>query len=128
MLKAVGFFHDPNFHPEKFNHDILKLIGHLEKLGLDVNHIKIPTHWIRWQEFTRYPDKGFFLGNEDIQFLDKIFTDLIELVPFQFSNGLLAHILWDGNYNWEREILQEDNQHVQRLEAAAKRNLRSPSP
>ncbi len=126
MLKAIGFFHDANFHPEKFGHDVLKLIGHLETLGVKMRGIKIPAHWFRWQEFTRYPEQGVGFGSADVHYLDEIFTDLVCMILSQHKNSLLLHIVFDGRHAEERQILIRDNRHFKRLEAHLTSVLQRP--
>lgn len=101
ILKATLIYHDKSFIPTAVNHNFKKMMNILKNKVKNSNHINIPEYFYydyQYQSYTRYPSEkeGLFLPENMLTDLDKCFSDLLLLVPFQ-SGTLLENTLYAGS-------------------------------
>lgn len=93
MLKATLVFWDRSFNPREAGHSLSKLCRMIRNKVRGASQFEIPAyfnHEKRFLSVSRYPSdgKGVLLPSHTIPDLDRLFVDLITLVPFQHNTEL----------------------------------------
>ena len=93
ILKATLVFWDRSFNPRDAGHNLTKLCRIVRNKVRGAKRFEIPAylgHEQRFLSVSRYPSngKGVFVPSHVIVDPDKLFVELIELVPFQHNTDL----------------------------------------
>ena len=95
LMKATLLWWEPTFDPKKDGRHDLRSMSQMiqEKVNGQAN-FSILDYFCdgKYQTLSRYPDgRGF--GAPRLEDVDKLFADLIEMVPFQFNSQLFRTLL-----------------------------------
>ena len=120
LLKATLIYWDKSFKPEEAKHKFPSMLDALHNKVKGSNDVYIPEYFYhegRYQSVSRYPrtqlDNVIIIPGNFLFDLDKVFYDLIVLVPIQF-NSMLINLL--GNPEDENlYLLKRDNFQIDRL-------------
>jgi len=118
MLKATLLYWDKSFIPQDSGHAIKKMFNVLRNKAKGQFTFEIPEYFYfeqRYQSVSRYPKngKGLVIPSTFIEDLDKIFVQLISMVPFQFNSNLI-HTL--RGKVWKKLVpLRRSNSQMPRL-------------
>lgn len=118
MLKATLIYWDRGFDPLDAGHGIAKLARMVRNKAKNAKHIQIPEYFYfeqRYLTVARYPSngKGFFVPTCLLEDLDRIFTDLVVLVPFQHNTELKRAL--DGRNQKDLLALRKGNIQMRKL-------------
>ncbi len=118
LLKATLLYWDKSFSPESAGHAIKKQVKMLRNKVNQQSDFEIPEYFYheqRYQSVSRYPKQGRGIGIPATMLddLDRVFADLIEMVPFQF-NSTLTHAL-TGKHWGKLVALRRSNAQMRRL-------------
>jgi len=118
FLKATLLYWDKSFCPESAGHAIRKQVKMLRNKVKHGFYFSIPEYFYheqRYQSVSRYPKQGMGVGIPATMLddLDRVFADLIDMVPFQF-NSTLTHTL--TGKHWKKLVaLRRSNAQMRRL-------------
>jgi hypothetical protein len=95
LLKATLVYWDKGFRPTVAGHKFQRMIGALGNKVPNGRMIHVPAYFYEDQRFlsvTRYPSsgKGVPIPHTLMVDLDRVFADLVALVPFQVGHSDLA--------------------------------------
>lgn len=118
LLKATLIYWVRSFNPLEGGHGMGKLIRMVKNKARNAKQFTIPNYFYHEQRYltvSRYPTNGKvvatpFSFRED---LDKVFVDLILLVPFQYNTDLKRDI--SGEDRSALLALRYKNQQMRRL-------------
>jgi HEPN domain-containing protein len=118
MLKATLLYWDNSFVPQDSGHAIKKMLNTLHNKLKGQSIFDIPEYFYfenRYQSVSRYPKHGKGLGvpSTFIEDLDRIFVQLISMVPFQFNSKLVRTLR--GEYWNILVILRRSNSQMPQL-------------
>ena len=118
LLKATLVYWDKSFTPKEASHKIASMIRTIKNKVKSGKNFYCPEYFYkekRFQSITRYPasGKGVLVPESFLKDLDKVFYDLIKLVPFQFNSELI-HTL-NGNDKTKLNILKHNNLQIRKL-------------
>ena len=118
LLKATLIYWDKSFVPEEAGHKIASMIRSIKNKVKNGKKFYCPEYFYkekRFQSITRYPTsrKGVLVPASFLRDLDKVFFDLITLVPFQFNSDLIHAI--SGKKNKDLRILRRNNLQIRKL-------------
>ncbi len=121
LLKATLIYWDRSFNPFEAGHGMAKLTRMVKNKARNVSGLAIPIYFYNGQRYltvSRYPTNGKGIGipASFVDDLDRVFTDLILLVPFQ-HNTELKHAL-SGKSRSALVTLRHKNQQIRRLRNA----------
>jgi HEPN domain-containing protein len=93
LLKATLIYWDRSFDPLDAGHGIAKLARMVRNKAKNAKHVLIPEYFYfeqRYLTVARYPSngKGFSIPPSLLEDLDRVFTELVVLVPFQHNTEL----------------------------------------
>ncbi len=119
LLKATLLYWDKSFDPEVAGHKIASMIRSIKNKVKSGENFYCPEYFYeekRFQSITRYPSsgRGVLVPESFLRDLDKVFFDLIKLVPFQFNSELI-HAL-NGDDETKFNILRHNNLQVKNLQ------------
>ena len=124
LLKATLIYWDYSTDPKTYRHDLEKLLQSI-KGNTDIpgrENFTIPEYFIKnsheFQTVSRYPEpngSGYVIPGTLLSDLDRLFTELVEMVPFQFNSELYRTLrrkeVCDHNY----VELKRGNKYIDRL-------------
>jgi HEPN domain-containing protein len=118
MLKATLLYWDNSFVPQDSGHAIKKMLNILRNKVKGQSAFDIPAYFYfeqRYQSISRYPKNGKSIGipSTFVEDLDKIFVQLISMVPFQFNSKLIRTLR--GEYWKMLVILRHSNSQMPQL-------------
>jgi HEPN domain-containing protein len=118
LLKATLVYWDKSFVPEAAGHAIKKMVRMVRNKVRGHASFDIPTYFSfeqRYQSVSRYPKdrKGIGTPSTFIADLDKVFVELISMVPFQFNTELLD--VANGRWPHRLACLRRSNSQLKRL-------------
>jgi HEPN domain-containing protein len=93
LLKATLVYWDRSFHPEAVRHRIARLIATTRNKVRGARSFDLPAYFFaehRYYRTARYPtgSHGIAVPQSFLPDLDRVFAQLITLVPFQFNSEL----------------------------------------
>jgi HEPN domain-containing protein len=93
LLKATLLYWDHTFDPLDAGHGIAKLARMVRNKARNAKHVAVPEYFYfeqRYLTVARYPSngKGFVVPPSFIEDLDRVFAELVVLVPFQHNTEL----------------------------------------
>jgi HEPN domain-containing protein len=93
LLKATLIYWDRTFNPLDAGHGMAKLTRMVRNKAKNANHIQVPEYFYfeqRYLTVARYPSsgKGFLVPPSLLEDLDRVFAELVVLVPFQHNTEL----------------------------------------
>ena len=129
LVKATLTWWDPLFDPKKDGgHNLRKMSEMIREKVPDQDNSTIPEYLCdeRYQSLSRYPadGQGFGVPSTLISDVDRLFADLIEMVPFQCGSELFCTLLYPDDrvphmkrmrYKNHYEELARDNEQIERL-------------
>jgi HEPN domain-containing protein len=118
LLKGTLIYWDRSFDPLDAGHSMAKLVRMVKNKARSAKALDVPAYFYKEKRFlnaSRYPcdGKGIAIPASFLEDLDKVFADLILLVPFQF-NTELKHAL-SGKNRSALLALRYKNKQMQRL-------------
>ena len=97
LLKATLIWWNNLIEPKSFGHDLKSLLQSINE-NVDIprgREFTIPEYFLnnshKYQTASRYPessDQGYGIPDTFLPDLDRLFTELVEMVPFQFNSEL----------------------------------------
>lgn len=124
LLKATLIWCDPLFKPKKHGgHKLSKMAEMIQEKIPNQGEFTVPEYLSdgKYQSLSRYPaprGKGFGIPGTLVPDVDRLFVDLVEMVPFQFDSELFRTLAKreEGYENYYVE-LERDNSEMERLRA-----------
>jgi len=118
LLKATLIYWDRSFNPKQARHSFKKLQNGLNNKVRGADKVIIPDYFYydrRYQCFSRYPKEAMGLGipGTFLEDLDRVFCDLVHLVPFQFNSQLIQALGRSNNLNLL--IMRRHNRQMRRM-------------
>ena len=126
LLKATLMWSDPSFEPKKHGgHKLSKMTEMIKEKVPGQDDFTVPEYLSdgKYQSLSRYPapsGQGFGIPGTLVPDVDRLFADLVEMVPFQFNSKLYRTLGYEtpsqseGYKNWYVE-LERDNAEMERL-------------
>ena len=128
LLKATLVFHSSGtFNPSDAGHGIAKM-ARMVNNKVPSNQPNIPSYFYHEQRYlstSRYvtKDRGLTIPNSFLDDLDRVFSDLISLTPFQYNSGLKRAI--SGKNKTELAIIRTKNLQMRKLRKLLNQRLTS---
>ena len=118
LLKATLIYWDRSFNPLDAGHGMAKLARMVKNKACNANAFAVPEYFHfeqRYLTVSRYPSngKGFLVPASFLQDLDRVFADLVLLVPFQHNTELKRALF--GQDRSGLLCLRRENQQMRRL-------------
>lgn len=93
LLKATLIYWDRTFNPLDAGHGTAKLTRMVRNKVRNAKHIQVPEYFYfeqRYLTVARYPSngKGYVVPPSLVEDLDRVFAELVVLVPFQHNTEL----------------------------------------
>ncbi len=110
LVKATLIWWQPSFDPKNDGgHNLRKMSEMIRENVPDQNDFTVPEYICKYQSLSRYPDgRGF--GYPRLEDVDKLFADLIEMVPFQRNSQLFRTLICpDSRVRPSEKVMHEDN-------------------
>jgi len=128
LLKATLIYCDRSFNPKQACHSFKKLLNGLNNKVRGADRVIIPDYFYyegRYQCISRYPKetKGLGIPGTFLEDLDRVFCDLVHLVPFQFNSQLMQAL--ERNKNKNLLIMRRHNKQMRRMRKFLKPWMRS---
>lgn len=121
LLKATLIWRDLSFEPKKHGgHKLSKMAEMIREKVPDQGDFTIPEYLSgeKYQSLSRYPapsGKGFGIPGTLIPEVDRLFADLVEMVPFQFNSELFRTLAKREKHQDYYIELERDNTEMERL-------------
>lgn len=121
LLKATLIYWDQTFDPLEAGHGMAKLERMVRNKAKNSKHVHIPKYFCferRYLNVSRYPSngKGIFVPECFLEDLDRIFFELVILVPFQHNTELKQALAGDNRKNML--ALRKGNLQMRKLRRA----------
>jgi len=118
LLKGTLVYWDQSCDPKLANHKSAKMLRTLRNKAKGATGQEIPEYFYaagRYQTASRYPTSapGIAIPKTFLADLDKAFSDLVQLVPFQFNSELWRLLASEDSR--ERRVLTDSNHQVGEL-------------
>ena len=122
LVKATLVWNDSSFNPRTDGgHDLRKMTQRIQEIVPGQNRFTVPEDLCdgKYQSLSRYPDSkgsGFGVPAHLLADVDRIFADLLEMVPFQHNSELVHALNSEPSPKqfWYAE-LQTENMQIDRL-------------
>ena len=127
LLKGALIYWDKSFDPQAAGHGMAKLTRIVKNKARNAKGLTIPTYFYYQQRYitvSRYPTngKGFVIPGSFVEDLDRVFADLVLLVPFQHNTEFKRAL--SGRDRSALMALRHKNQQLRRLRMALQVQLR----
>ena len=121
LLKATLIYWDRTFDPLDAGHGIAKLTRMVRNKARDATHVQVPEYFYfeqRYLTVARYPSngKGFLVPPSLLEDLDRVFAELVVLVPFQHNTELKRALA--GKDPKSLSALRRGNRQMRKLRQA----------
>ena len=118
LLKATLVYWDKSFDPEAAKHRIAGLIRTVRNKVRGAKEFEVPEYFHfqqRYYSVSRYPKnrRGILIPASFLPDLDIVFTQLLQLVPFQFNSELSRALA--GRNNADLTLLRRHNSSMRHL-------------
>jgi len=127
LMKATLIYWDRSFKPREAGHGIAKMLRMIKNKVKPNPTVAVPSYFFHERRYlinTRYPGtgQGVPVPWSILHDLDRVFADLVRLVPFQFNSDLI-HVLRGRNKYFLR-FLRHGNRQMRPLRKFLKTQLR----
>ena len=121
LLKGTLAYWDRSIDPVDAGHGMAKLVRMVKNKASNSKGLMVPTYFYHEQRYlnvSRYPmnGKGIAMPPSFVEDLDRVFADLVLLVPFQHNTELKRALA--GRNRSDLTALRQKNQQMNRLRTA----------
>lgn len=118
LVKATLVYWDKSFSPKEAGHGTAGMLRTLKNKVKGADSFQMPMYFFherRYQSVSRYPSGGKGLGipAQFLEDLDRTFSELVTLVPFQFNSELIRAV--SGRDKAKQRILEQKNEMMSEL-------------